>query len=51
MLCKRILEAMAVGLLYGPILDDGKIVVRMYDKSGEKQSSMKAAPAYLQNTY
>ena len=49
MLCKRNFGSNAVGLLYGPILDDGKIVVRMYAE--EKQSSMKAASAYLQNTY
>ena len=36
MLCKRNFGSNAVGLLYGPILDDGKIVVRMYDKSGRE---------------
>lgn len=36
MLCKRNFGSNAVGLLYGPILDDGKIVVRIYDKSGRE---------------
>ena len=36
MLCKRNFGSNAVGLLYGPILDDGKIVVRMYDESGRE---------------
>ncbi len=36
MLCKRNFGADAAGILYGPILEDGKIVVKMYDKTGKE---------------
>ena len=34
MLCKRNFGANASGLLYGPIMENDKIIVRMYDKDG-----------------
>lgn len=36
MLCKRNFGANASGLLYGPIMENDKIIVRMYDKDGRE---------------
>ncbi|MGN0291222.1 MAG: hypothetical protein ACI4C5_04765 [Lachnospiraceae bacterium] len=36
MLCKRNFGSNASALLYGPIVNDGKIMVRMYDKDGKE---------------
>lgn len=36
MLCKRNFGSNATGLLYGPILNDGKITVKIYDRDGKE---------------